>query len=116
MHHLPTVAGRSPLVIGLAVLGGGGAAVALHALRGRDRWVMAAALVGFVLAQSATPLLWQRYYEPFVLLWLLLAAAAVETPAGETPVRRAFRYGGVAGLVVFQIAVTAVTLRGGTGG
>ncbi len=103
------VGGRS---LALMVLSPLGAAVVVAALAGvtvRQRWVMLAALCGFAAANCANPQLWQRYHEPFVLLWLIViavlaAARAVDT--GEGGARRAWRLGGPALLALVLGAVS----------
>ena len=106
---LPTFAGRSPLFVGLAMAGGGVVAVAIAALRGRSRLVLTTALAGFALVQMANPSLWQRYYEPFALLWLALAASEIRGPS----ICRAWRVAGLVAVVALQLAVVIVTLGRG---
>lgn len=79
----PTVADRSLAVIALAAVGGFVVAALLAALRPRDRWVMAAALAGFVAAHATVNQAWQRYYEPMALFAFVLGCARL--PAGVGP-------------------------------
>lgn len=109
VQKLPTFYDRSPVFVLLATAGGVVAFVALWRLRARDRLIFASALLGLTAAQMATVYLWQRYYEPFVLIWLILAAAA--TPAEATPERKMLRRAGLATLVVAQLLATAYALR-----
>lgn len=74
-RRVPEIGGRSILITGLAALGGGLLMMFLGALPRRDRRVLAAAIVGFAAAQSASHEVWQRYNEPFVLLTLAWMAA-----------------------------------------
>jgi hypothetical protein len=108
----PAIGERSPLLIGLATLGGMVAALMLMAQPKRTGIVLGTALLAFILAQTANPMIWQRYYEPMVLLWLIAAIACGQRP---TPLRieRGLQWAGLAGLTLFQIAVTLYTLRGG---
>ncbi|MBK7403748.1 MAG: hypothetical protein IPJ41_03710 [Phycisphaerales bacterium] len=79
-RRLPTPGERSVLVVPLAVVGAGLLAAWFVSMSRRDRWIMLAAFVGFTAAQCASFKLWQRYTEPFVLLWLVLGAARVASP------------------------------------
>ncbi|MBN8598774.1 MAG: hypothetical protein J0L78_13970 [Planctomycetes bacterium] len=47
----------------------------LRAMNPRARWVMLGALLGFSIANSVNPQLWQRYHEPFILMWIILASS-----------------------------------------
>lgn len=71
-RNAPAVADRSLLILPLSILGGCLAMAMLGTLARRDRWIMAATLVGFIAAQAASHELWQRYCEPLVLIWLTL--------------------------------------------
>jgi hypothetical protein len=103
------VGGRS---LALAVLAPAGAAVVTAALAGmsvRQRWVMLAALCGFAAANCANPQLWQRYHEPFVLLWIIVACvlAAERSAVPDAPgVQRAWKLAGPAVLAVILGAVS----------
>ncbi len=73
----PTIAERSPVMIGLA--GVGGAALGWMGLALRDwrpRLVLLGAVVAQTAAQVATLNAWQRYVEPMVLLVLIAGVAA----------------------------------------
>ncbi len=59
----------------LAVLGGAILGLLWRGVDHRARWVLATALIAFTAAQSAQALSWQRYFEPFVLLWLILCVS-----------------------------------------
>ncbi|MDB5326253.1 MAG: hypothetical protein JWM57_1822 [Phycisphaerales bacterium] len=100
---------RSLIFIAGATLGGVVAAVALARLKPRDRLIFAAALAGLTAVQMTQVYLWQRYYEPFVLLWLGLAAAA--TPAIVPPPRHRSRVIGLTLLIVLQLLAVAYTLQ-----
>ncbi|MDP1660374.1 MAG: hypothetical protein Q8L55_00530 [Phycisphaerales bacterium] len=103
------VGGRS---LALMVLSPLGAAVVVAVLAGvtvRQRWVMLAALFGFAAANCANPQLWQRYHEPFVLLWLIVAGVLIAeraADAGEGNARRTWRLGGPAVLALVLGAVS----------
>ena len=109
-QRAPTIADRSPLVVMLAALGGAVIGELLAGLRCRARWVTAAALLGFFAAHATVNQAWQRYYEPFVLMVLALAAADALTraaAAGRPWPRRAL----LAALAIAQAALTALSLR-----
>ena len=97
--HLPIIAGRSALMVVLATLGGGVAVAAIRTVPRRTSWAMAALLIGFVAVQTTNPFLWQRYYEPLALIWLifLAAAAAPRSPSWT-------RILGIIVLITMQIA------------
>ncbi|MFT3683367.1 MAG: hypothetical protein QM783_00335 [Phycisphaerales bacterium] len=102
------VGGRS---LALAVLAPVGAVVVTGALAGmtaRQRWTMLGALAGFAVANCANPQLWQRYHEPFVLVWLVLASALIAQQALPTSRQRAWRLVGPAALAVLLAAMNAV--------
>ena len=108
VRMLPTFAGRSPLFVALSTAGGVVAVFAIAALTGRSRLVLSTALVGFAVVQMTNPSLWQRYYEPFALLWLALAASEVRG-ASSTRVWQAV---GLTAVGAMQLAVVVLTLRG----
>ena len=74
VRRLPAPGERSVLIALLAPLGAGVVGSMLLSVGRRDRWVLLAALTGFVAAQVVSFKLWQRYNEPFVLMVLALAA------------------------------------------
>lgn len=81
MNKLPAIAERSIAFVSLATLGGAVAGAIASVLPSRDRAVMGAALAGFILAHLPNPMVWQRYYEPFVLMWLAYACGRLTEPA-----------------------------------
>lgn len=65
------VAGHTSLmIVGLAALGSLWLAAIVLSMQMRPRWIVLAGVAGFIAAQSASPMLWQRYNEPFVLMLL----------------------------------------------
>lgn len=82
-RELPRIADRSVLILMLSPVGGALVMGMLGMLGRRDRWVMAATLVGFMAAQSASHELWQRYTEPFVLLYLTLVCVLAGESVGR---------------------------------
>ncbi|MCC6662026.1 MAG: hypothetical protein IT437_14210 [Phycisphaerales bacterium] len=96
---LGTVGDRTSVLMVLLSTCGGMAAVAWGAaLSFRDRWVMAAGLAAFMAAQSASPMVWQRYNEPLLLIACAVAACRIG-PAGDRRVA-ALRLTGPAALAV----------------
>ncbi len=74
----------------LAVLGGVVLGVLWRAVDARSRWVLATGLVAFTCAQSAQALSWQRYVEPFVLIWLVLCVCCLRgSGSGDGAAREA---------------------------
>lgn len=80
-----TVLDRSLPIIALATVGGAVLAVVLALLSRRERLIFAAALAGFVAAHTLGALAWQRYFEPFVIMWATLAVACIARRAGGRP-------------------------------
>jgi hypothetical protein len=105
-----TVAGRSLALIVLAPLGAVVVVAALAGMGVRQRWTMLAALTGFAIANCANPQLWQRYHEPFVLMWLIIAsalAASRASPPDSAGLQRAWKLGG---LLVLSLLLGATNL------
>lgn len=108
---LPTVADRSPLMVALAGLGAGVLWLWLLSMPTRARWVLGMSLLGFTAAHAAGSSAFQRYAEPMVLLFVVLAAGSVVLgPATPPRVRRIAWLGPIA-LAGLLGAVTVSTLR-----
>ena len=76
----------SVLVMLLSTAGGACLAFWIASLERRDRWVTLAAFASFAAAQCASPMVWQRYNEPFVLLVCAVLACRVDdAPARVSP-------------------------------
>jgi hypothetical protein len=108
----PTIAGRtSTAILFAAPLGGAMVGALLAVLDPRSRWLMLTALAGFAAAQIVNANAWQRYYEPFVLIWLALHAgiAASHSPT-TTPRLRLARLIGPAALTAGLAGLTAISL------
>jgi hypothetical protein len=86
VRKLPTMAERSPLILGLAALGGATLAAWLQALPRRAAWILAAAFLGYAASQVPNPSAFQRYYEPFVLIAFALAAVHVSSASDVSDV------------------------------
>jgi hypothetical protein len=75
--HFPSFAHRSPFMAILAAAGAGLMTLWFLALDVRDRWIWLAAWLCFIAAQTANAMAWHKYYEPFCLMMLALAASRV---------------------------------------
>ncbi|MGH7243304.1 MAG: hypothetical protein ACREJD_07795 [Phycisphaerales bacterium] len=106
---LAVIAGRTSILIPpLAALGAVILLAWLRAMNPRARWVMLGAFAGFSIANSVNPQLWQRYHEPFVLMWTILAASlAVWGGSAPKPGRLA-----VIGPLALSVLLVAVSIRG----
>ena len=105
VRRLPVIAGRSPLIILLSALGGGLAAAWIIALGRHRGTILLIAWVAFSLAHTTGANAWQRYFEPFVLITVILAAAWT---SGRTSPRGALI--GPAALAVLLGTVTVISL------
>lgn len=73
--HLPDLLGHtSPLILCLCVLGSFAVASWLLVWSPRQRVILLTALAGYSAAFAAGGELWQRYAEPFALLFIILSA------------------------------------------
>ncbi len=85
----PSVGGHiSPLLVTMATAGAMLVLAFCYAMPRRPRWILLAALVAYTAAQSANHQAWQRYVEPMVLMWLILASVRVEAIARARRVAR----------------------------
>lgn len=73
--NLPNIGHSSILIVVLSTVGAVVLLALLKPLRARDRIVMCAAFAGFCLAAAAGVELWQRYTEPFVIMFMSLLIA-----------------------------------------
>lgn len=63
----------NPLIVVVAAGGGALLVLILACVPARQRWVLGALFAGFGVAQGASSEVWQRYHEPFALLFLAMA-------------------------------------------
>lgn len=76
-----TIAGHTtPLFLVLAPLGAVALGAMTFSVRGSLRWMLLAAILGMIVAQTANPLCWQRYVEPLFLMVIPLFLLAGSTP------------------------------------
>ncbi len=110
---LPVIAGHtSILFLLLSPLGAVVLVAWLRAMNPRARWIMLAALGGFMLANSANPQLWQRYHEPFILLWTILSSSLAVWSAGGISLTPRARFFMVAGPLLLAGLLAAISYRG----
>lgn len=108
----PTLFGHtSTLFLVLAPLGAMLVTGSLLALPHRARWTLLGTLAAFTLAQSATFLSWQRYHEPFLILFLAMLAGLQPQELRTTPLAR-LRIPGMVLLCLIMVAISAEGLRG----
>ena len=69
---LPNIGHSSVLILALSTLGAIVFLALMKPLRARDRIVMCATFAGFCIASAAGVELWQRYTEPFILMFIAL--------------------------------------------
>ncbi|MFI5379949.1 MAG: hypothetical protein ACHRHE_11675 [Tepidisphaerales bacterium] len=106
VRRLPVICNRSPLIVLLSALGGGLSAAWIIALGRHRGTILLVAWAAFSLAHTTGANAWQRYFEPFVLMTLVLAAAWI---SGRTAPRWALA--GPAALALLLAAVTVLSLR-----
>ena len=108
----PVLFGRnSTLFLILAPIGAMLIAGPLLALPHRARWTLLGALTAFTLAQSATFFSWQRYHEPFLILFLAMLAGLQPPELRRTPFAR-LRAPAMALLCLLLVAISVPALRG----
>lgn len=78
----------NPLIVLAAGLGGALFVFVLACVDPRRRWILASIFVGFGVAQGASSEVWQRYHEPFALLFLALATVVACAGRSGVPVLR----------------------------
>lgn len=109
---VPTIGDRSPVVWVLSACGGVALLCWAWVLPFRDRWVIVSVLVGFTAAQAASPMLWQRYNEPMVLMLLALMSGREPRRSAGVLERwsRPWRLVGPVVLALCLAGLTAVTI------
>jgi hypothetical protein len=70
--HWPVVEDRSVLLVPLSVIGAGLLGWVLMSQPKRWGVLAGVTISGFILAQTANAMAWQKYYEPFLLIYVLL--------------------------------------------
>lgn len=104
----PVIAGHTSIVlVVLAPIGAVFVTALLAQMRSREGWIYLGAMAGFVAAQTASPQLWQRYHEPFVLM--LLALMSVEGVRGGSSGGRAVCVWRVLGPAVLGLGLAGLS-------
>jgi hypothetical protein len=80
-ERFPVIGHTSPVILGLMMLGIAPISALLFACQARQRVIFLAAFVGYAAACTANSDLFQRYYDPFILMMLALMTAT----AGASP-------------------------------
>lgn len=57
----------------------------LNVVQPRTRWLMLVALAGFIASSAANSKPWFRYFDPFVVFWIVIAIADVYLASGRRP-------------------------------
>ncbi len=110
-RHTPIFFGRSLAIALLTIFGGLVGGLFFMALNRRDRLIFGAALLCFTAVQCANRSIFERYYEPLILIVLGLASARIS--AGASPGADWKRRGaGPAILAVVQAGFTVWRLSG----
>ncbi|MFI4883362.1 MAG: hypothetical protein ACIAQU_12340 [Phycisphaerales bacterium JB064] len=90
INLLGPIGETNPVAVLMAATGGAALALMLAAAPARQRWILAALYAGFAVAQGASSEVWQRYHEPFALMFLALstmvAVGARSRPSTRPPV------------------------------
>ncbi len=107
--RLPTLADRSLLITALAPMGAVVLASWLVLVDVRSRWVLMVSIAGFAAASSFNSIAGQRYYEPFVLMLMVLLSGR-EAACRTGSARHAARWAGPAVLAAVLAVLTAATL------
>lgn len=101
----------NPVIVLASALGGALLAYVLACVDARRRWILAAIFAGFGVAQGASSEVWQRYHEPFALLFLALAACvAVASRPGRPHRPLGAQVGPLLALALVMAVLTAGAL------
>src|SRR5690606_2965149 len=100
----PAIADRSLFMAAGSCLGGLLMTAWFIALDSRSRWIWLAAWICFITAQTANAMAWQKYYEPFCLIMLILGVGRLAQSNAPRP-----RYA-ILGPTLLAILLAAVTI------
>jgi len=98
----------SPLLVVGAAVGAAVLVCAIACAPGRQRWVLGAIFAGFGVAQAASYVAWQRYHDPFALLFMGLLTATAVAARERRPARPPLIQ--VVPLVLLAVALAVVTV------
>lgn len=109
VRHTPDVSERSTAMALFAIVGGASLGVLWRRVReaGRTREGLTLALtaLGWLLAQSANSMAWQKYFEQIMLVALSWGAALALSAQSKTPAR--WRWAVFGALIAFQFLFSA---------
>ena len=100
----------NPLIVLIAMAGGVVLVLILATLPARRRWILGALYAGFAIAQIASSEVWQRYHEPFALLFLAIATAAAVHHRVPSWRRPPLAQSAPIALLAFALAVTSAII------
>lgn len=114
VEKTPILAGRtSLLLLILAPVGAVALALWLAPLSRRARVVMLTAFGAFVASQMASPLPWQRYHEPMLLMLIALMACQADGASSRLPTLRGVMVAGPVLMACLFAVLTALSINGG---
>ncbi|MEQ8316583.1 MAG: hypothetical protein RIE77_11970 [Phycisphaerales bacterium] len=101
----------NPLVVLGAMAGGVMLVLILASVPSRRRWILGALFAGFAVAQVASSEVWQRYHEPFALLFLAISTATAVAHRAPAWRRPPLAQGGPIALLAVALAlISAIVL------
>ncbi len=110
LNPLGVIGDCNPLVVLVAMAGGVVLVLILATLPARQRWILGALCAGFAIAQVASSEVWQRYHEPFALLFLAIATAAAVHHRGPAWRRPPLAQSGPIALLAVALALTSAVI------
>ena len=100
----------NPVAVVIAAIGGAVLALVLACVPPRQRWILGALFAGFGVAQGASSEVWQRYHEPFALLFLALAGTVAAAARTTRPERVPWAQAAPVALLALALALTTAAL------
>ncbi|MEM1109456.1 MAG: hypothetical protein AAGH99_12290 [Planctomycetota bacterium] len=110
LSRIISVAGRSPILIVMAIGGAACMGLMLISLPARQAWIGGTAACAFVAAQTANAFAFQRYLEPLVLILVPLIATSVNLQELKLQASGQSRFAWV-GPAVLSTTLAAFTIR-----
>lgn len=107
LNVLGPIGDCNPLIVVVATGGGALLVLILACVPARQRWILGALFAGFGVAQGASSEVWQRYHEPFALLFL--AMATVVAVGARKPVIRRRPIAQIAPIAILAIGMAATS-------
>ncbi len=100
----------NPLIVAVAMAGGATLVVVLAFAPPRRRWILGSLFAGFAVAQVASSEVWQRYHEPFALLFLAIATSVAVAHRGPSRPRPPLAQAGPIALLACALALTSAAV------